>query len=47
MALLLAKKVIVFAKYWDFADTFLKKSINVFSERAKVNKHAIKLEEGK
>ena len=32
MALLLAKKVIVPAKYSDFANVFLKKSANVFLE---------------
>ena len=32
MALLLAKEVIVLAKYSDFADVFLEESANVFPE---------------
>ena len=32
MALLLAEKVIVLAKFWDFVNMFLKKSANVFPE---------------
>ena len=47
MALLLAKKVIVPAKYSDFADLFLEESANMLSEQTGVNKHATKLEEGK
>ena len=47
IALLLAKKVTVSAKYLDFINVLLEKSLNVFSEQTGVNKHAIKLEEGK
>ena len=47
MALLLVKKVTVPAKYLDFADVFLQKSVNVVLEQTWVNEHAIKLEEGK
>ena len=47
MALLFAKKVTVLAKYLDYANVFLKKSANVFSEQTRTNKHAIELEEGK
>ena len=47
MALLLAKKVIVPAKYSDFANVFLEKSANVFSEQIRVNEHAIELEKDK
>ena len=32
IALLLAKEVIVSAEYSDFADIFLKESVNIFSE---------------
>ena len=47
LALLLAKKVIVPAKYLDFADVFSKKSGNILPEQTGVNEHVIKLEEGK
>ena len=47
MALLLAKKVTVLAKYSDFADVFSKKSANVLLKQTKANKHAIKLEKSK
>ena len=43
----LAKKVIVPAKCSDFADLLLEKSANILQEQIRVNKHAIKLEEGK
>ena len=46
IALLFAKKVTVTTKYSDFADVFLKKLANVFSEQTKANKHAIKLKQG-
>ena len=46
MALLLAEKIIVSAKYSDLANVFLEKSSNVLSEQIGVNKHAIKLEKG-
>ena len=41
--LLLAKKVIVPAKYWDFTDIFSKKLVKIFPKRVKINEHAIKL----
>ena len=47
MALLLAEKVTVLAKYSDFADVFLKELANVFLEQTRVNKHTIELEKGK
>ena len=47
MALLLAKKVIIPAKYSDFADVFLEKVANVLPKQTWANKYAIKLEEGK
>ena len=47
MALLLAKKVTVPAKYTDFADVFSNESANILPEQIGVNEHAIKLEEGK
>ena len=45
-ASLLAKKVTVPAKYSDFADVFSKKLAKMLPERTKINKHAIKLEDG-
>ena len=47
MALLLAKKLIVLAKYSDFAVIFLKKAANILLEQTRANKHAIKLEQDK
>ena len=47
LALLLAKKVTVLAKYSDFANMFLEKSTNIFSEQTQVNEHVIELEKGK
>ena len=47
MALLLAKKVTVLAKYLDFANVFLEKSANILLEQTGVNKHAIEVEKGK
>ena len=47
MALLLAKKVTVPAKYSDIANIFLGKSVNILPEQTGVNEHAIKLEKGK
>ena len=47
MALLLAKKITVLAKYLDFADVFLEELANVLPEQTWVNEHAIKLEEDK
>ena len=41
MALLLAKKVIVPAKYSDFADVFLKESANILPEQTKINAYTI------
>ena len=47
MTLLLAKKVIILAKFSNFADLFSEKSANIFLEQIRVNQYAIKLEEGK
>ena len=47
MALLLAQKVTVLAKYLDFADIFLKESANVLPEQIGVNEHVIELEKGR
>ena len=41
IALLLAKKVTVLAKYLDFANVFSEKSANVFPEQTRANVHAI------
>ena len=47
LALLLAKKVTVLAKYSDFADIFLEESANILPEQTGVNEHAKKLEKSK
>ena len=47
LALLLAEKVNVPAKYSDFANVFLEELANKLPEQTGVNEHAIKLEEGK
>ena len=47
LPLLLTKKVIIPAKYSDFANVFLKQSAKVFPEQTGINEHAFKLEEGK
>ena len=47
IALLLAKKVTISAKYSDFGNIFSKKSTKVLPKQIKINKHAIKLEKGK
>ena len=46
IALLLAKKVTVLAKYSDFADVFSKKSAEILSKCIGINKHAIELKDG-
>lgn len=43
IALLLAKKVIILDKYWDFANIFLKKLAAKLLERFGINKYAIEL----
>ena len=43
----MAEKVIIPAKYSDFANMFLEKSANLLLEQNGVNKHAIVLEKGK
>ena len=45
--MLLIKKVTIPAKYADFSDIFLKKLIEVLPKHTGINKHAIKLEDGK
>ena len=47
IALVLAKEVTVPAEYSDFADVFSKKTAKVLPKRIGINKHAIKLEDGK
>ena len=47
VALLITKKVTVPAKYSDFADIFLKESVEMLLEHTGINEHAIKLEDGK
>ena len=47
ITLLLAKEVNVPAEYSDFADVFLKKSVEVLPERTRINNQSIKLEDGK
>ena len=47
IALLLAKKITVPAEYSDFADVFSKKLAEMFLKHIGINKHAIKLEDGK
>ena len=47
MALLLAKKVTILAKYLDFANIFLEKLANIFLKQIEVNEYAIKLQKGK
>ena len=47
IALLLAKEVTVPVKYTDFADIFSKESAKVLPERTGINKHVIKLKDGK
>ena len=47
IALLLAEKVIIPAKYLDFADVFLKELANILTKQTGVNKHAIELIKGK
>ena len=42
--LLIAKKVIIPAKYSDFANIFLEKWANILSEQTGANKYTIKLE---
>ena len=47
LALLLAEKITILAKYLDFAYVFLKNSANILWEQIRVYEHTIKLEEGK
>ena len=47
MALLLAKKVTVLAKYSDFLNVFLEKLANILLEQTGVNEYAIELEKSK
>ena len=47
LALLLAEKVTIPAKYSNFADMFLKQSANIFPKWTGVNEHTIELGEGK
>ena len=47
MALLFAKKIIVLAKYIDFANIFLKKLIKRLAKQTGINKYINKLVEDK
>ena len=47
IALLLAKEITVPAEYADFVDIFSKKLVKMRPKWTGINKHAIKLEEGK
>ena len=47
IALLLAKKINILAKYSDFANVFSEKLANILSEQTRANEHAIELEQGK
>ena len=47
IALLIAKKVTISAEYIDFANIFKKKLAKVLPERIGINKHSIKLVNGK
>ena len=47
IVLLLAKKIIIPAKYANFSDVFLKKSAKVLQEHIGINKNAVELEDGK
>ena len=47
IVLFITEKVTVPAKYLDFADVFSKKLAEVLPERTDINKHAIKLVDGK
>ena len=47
IASLLVEKVTILSKYLNFANVFLKKLANVFSEKTRANAHAIKLKGGK
>ena len=47
IALLLTKKVIVLAKYLDFANIFFKKSVKMLPKRIKINEYAIQLIDSK
>lgn len=44
IALLVFEKVIILAKYLDFTDIFLEKSVREFLKWTKINKHIINLE---
>ena len=47
IASFLGEKVTILAKYLDFADVFSKESAELLPKRTKINKHAIKIEDGK
>ena len=42
ITLLLAKEVIIWSEYSDFANIFFKKSAKILPERIKINKYTIK-----
>ena len=47
IALFITEKVTMLAKYSDFADVYSKQSAKVLPKHTGINKHTIKLEEGK
>ena len=47
IALFLVEKLIILAKYLNFANIFSKKLAEILSKRVRVNKHAIKLKRDK
>ena len=47
IALLIAKEITVLVEYSDFADVFLKELAEVLPEYTGINKHALKLKDGK
>ena len=47
ITLLIAKNVNFLAKNLDFTDVFLKKKTEILSEQTNINRHAIKLIDGK
>ena len=47
IAFLLMKKVIILEKYFNFADVFLEKLVEVLLKRMEINKHIIKFNKNK
>ena len=47
IVLFIAKKITVLAKYLDFANVFLKESLEVLPKRTRISKHFIELKKDK